>query len=97
MTIARHYTMIAAPGKGEQLLGALQDLQRALVGINGFEGAELMRDTEDENRFVFIEKWTSVEAHKQGGEQLPKDAFAPVMGALGAKPEGAYLACIVSE
>ena len=97
MTIARHYKMIAAPEKGEELLAALNALKRALADIAGFEGADLMRDVEDGNRFTFIERWTSIEAHKQGGKQLPKEALAPVMDALGATPEGVYLAYIASE
>lgn len=91
MTIARHYRMDAAEGKAEALLSALTALAAALKAIPGFEGADLLRDVDQPNRFVFIEKWTSVQAHKDGGALLPKEALAPLMAALAGRPEAAYL------
>jgi heme oxygenase (mycobilin-producing) len=94
MTIARHYVMTAAEGKETALREALAVLADVVRALPGSEGVELMRDTAQSGRFIFIEKWTSVEAHKEGGKQVPKDAFSPVMGALAAPPEGAYLDCL---
>lgn len=91
MTIARAYKMIAAEGKGDALLAALEGLADALKDIAGFQGADLMRDVEKPEHFMFIEKWASVQAHKDGGPSLPKEALAPVMGALAGAPDGAYL------
>ena len=91
MTVARHYKMTAAEGKGEALVDALRALSAALKSIPGYEGSDLIRGLDDGNHFVFIEKWTSVEAHKAGGSLLPKDILGGLMGNLAAPPEAAYL------
>jgi heme-degrading monooxygenase HmoA len=91
MTIARHYLMHAAEGKDATLETALAGLADVVRALPGSEGVELLRDLGNERRFVFIEKWESVEAHKAGGPLVPKDVFAPVMAALDGPPEGAYL------
>jgi heme-degrading monooxygenase HmoA len=91
MTVARHYRMTAAEGKGEALVGALRALAAALKSIPGYEGSDLIRGVEDANQFVFIEKWASVEAHKAGGPLLPKEVLGGLMGNLAGPPEGAYL------
>ena len=91
MTIARHYLMHAAEGQDAQLETALGELADAVRAVPGSEGVELLRDLGNERRFVFIEKWASVEAHKAAGSHLPKEALAPLMAALDGPPEGAYL------
>jgi quinol monooxygenase YgiN len=91
MTIARHYTMSAAENKADQLISVLGDLTAALKGIAGFEGAELIRDVDNPNRFVFIEKWESVAAHKAGGPHLPKSVLSSMGEVMAGRPEGAYL------
>lgn len=90
MSVARHYVMRAAEGKEADLLSALTGLVGSLVKISGFEGADLLRDVDKSDRFIFIEKWSSVEAHKEGGSVLPKEALAPLMASLAGRPEGAY-------
>jgi quinol monooxygenase YgiN len=91
MTIARQYLMHAAEGKDamlETVLGTLADAVRARPGS---EGVELLRDLGNERRFVFIEKWDSIEAHKAAASALPKELVGLVMGALDGPPDGAYL------
>jgi quinol monooxygenase YgiN len=91
MTVARHYVMIAAEGKESDLLAALDGLADAVRPLPGCEGVDLMQDGDAPTRFVFIEKWASIGAHKEAGALLPKSALAPVMGALAGPPEGGYL------
>jgi quinol monooxygenase YgiN len=91
MTIARHYLMHAAEGRDAELETALGRLADAVRKLPGSEGVELLRDLGNERRFVFIEKWASVEAHKGAGALLAKEDFAPMMAALDGPPEGAYL------
>lgn len=91
MTVARHYVMTAASGQEEVLGAALRELAAAVRLTAGCEGCELLQDTEQPARYVFIEKWASIEAHKAGGASLPKEAFKPVMAALAGPPEGTYL------
>lgn len=91
MTVARHYVMHAAEGKDAQLETALRDLADKVRPIPGCEGVELMRDIGNERRFIFIEKWESVDAHKGAGAHLPKETLAPVMATLDGPPDGGYL------
>lgn len=92
MTIIRHYTMIAAEGQADTLLAALRALAAAVAGIDGSEGIDLLRDIDAPDRFVFVERWVSVEAHRAGAGALSRDLIAAVMAPLAAPLEGAYLA-----
>lgn len=91
MTIARHYVMTAAEGQDGALDTALRNLADVVRAISGCEGVEMLRDARNASRFVFIEKWESIDAHKAGAKEVPKEAFGPMMAALGASPEGSYL------
>ena len=90
MTVARHYVMNAGEGKDAALETALGALADAVRKVDGCEGVELLRDLGNERRFIFIEKWASIEAHKEGGKTLDKGLFAPMMAALDGPPDGAY-------
>lgn len=91
MTIARHYVMHAAAGKDATLETALRALADKVRPLPGCEGVELLRDIGSELRFIFIEKWASVEAHKEAGKLLPKEAIDALGAALDGPPEGSYL------
>lgn len=91
MTVARHYIMTAKEGGSAQLETALSGLADAVRALPGSEGVELLRDAGNEHRFVFIEKWETIDAHKGAGSLLGKEALAPVMGAIDGPPEGCYL------
>lgn len=96
MTTARFYIMHAADGKDGALETALRALADAVRPLPGCEGVELLRDSGNEHRFFFIEKWASIEAHKEGGKALGKEALAPVMAALEGPPDGSYLDYLVT-
>jgi len=91
MTIARHYILLATQGRDDALSEALADLGGKVRRLKGCEGVELMRDIDTPGRFVFIERWASVKAHRAGGRVLGKEAFAPVSACLIGPPEGCYL------
>lgn len=91
MSIARYYRMNAATGQEDVLGQALQELAVAVRAVAGCEGCELLRGSDQPGTYIFIEKWTSIEAHKAGGASLPKDIFKPVMAALAGSPEAMYL------
>ena len=91
MTVARHYVMHAAQGHDATLETALRTLAAAVRPLPGCEGVELMRDIGNELRFMFIEKWASVDAHKDAGALLPKEVLAPLGQLLDGPPDGAYL------
>ena len=90
MTTARHYFATAKPGTAdvmEQELGKLADIVRALPGSLGFE---LARDLDNDHRFLFIEKWESVDAHKAAGAHIPREAFATLAATFAGPLEGSY-------
>jgi heme oxygenase (mycobilin-producing) len=90
MSVARIYRMIAAPEKGDDLARALVALVPVVSVLPGCSGAEVLRDTADPLRFLFIEKWDSIDAHKAGASALPKGSLDGVMAALASPPEGSY-------
>ncbi|WP_176591187.1 putative quinol monooxygenase [Sphingobium sp. EM0848] len=90
MTVARHYIMHAKEGMDAELETALRAVADAVRPLPGCEGVEMLRDLGNERRFVFIEKWADIDAHKAAGAVLDKGLFAPMMAALDGPPDGAY-------
>ncbi|HET6733383.1 putative quinol monooxygenase [Mycobacterium sp.] len=91
MTVARHYIVYAAEGRTDELDTALRNLADAVRAVAGCHGVDVMRDLEDERRYVFIEKWESVEVYKASLAKLPNEVVAPMMAALDGPPQAAYL------
>lgn len=69
----------------------IRNLSEALRTILDLEGTELLRDHGNAARFIFIEKWEAIAAHKNSSEYLPTNCFARIMGALEGKPNKTYL------
>ena len=90
MAVARIYMMSCAPGRDEELLGALEALADALKETDGLQSVSVLRDVEQADDFVLVEKWASVQAHKSSGKSVPKQALARVMAALTDKPRGRF-------
>lgn len=88
MTVIRHYLMTAAEGRADELRGTLRALAGAVEAIAGCEGTETMHDVDRPGRFLFIERWTSIEAHKAGGANLPKPLLEALVAPLVGRPEG---------
>jgi quinol monooxygenase YgiN len=91
VSVARHYVMLAGEGKAEALAAALEALAQAVRALPGCLSVEGLVDVDQAERFIFIERWESLEAHKSAGALLPKALMAPVMASLAQKPEGSYL------
>jgi quinol monooxygenase YgiN len=91
MTIARHYAMVAAEGRQEALKAALARLATAVGRLAGCEGVELSQDLDAPESFIFVERWTSVDAHKAAGSTLGREILGEVMAALAEPPKGRYL------
>jgi heme oxygenase (mycobilin-producing) len=87
----KYYSMIAREGQGAALHAALDALAEKIRLIAGCDGTELLEDAAKPGRFVFLERWTSVEAHMEGSQQLGKEAFAPLMAVVAQPPESASL------
>ncbi|KEQ54963.1 putative quinol monooxygenase [Sphingobium chlorophenolicum] len=91
MTVARHYIMHAKEGMDAALETALRTLADAVRPVPGCEGVELLRDIGNERRFVLIEQWVDIDAHKAAAGSLDKGVLAPMMAALDGPPDGIYL------
>ena len=91
MTVARFYIMQAAEGKDAALEAGLYALADAVRALPECEGVELLRDSGNERRFFFIEKWASIDAHKESSKLLSEEAIGPIMAALDGPPDGSYL------
>jgi len=88
VAVARIYRMSCAPGRREELRGALEALAGALGEIEGLQSVSVLRDVEQPDDFVFVEKWTSVQVQESSGKSVHKQAVARVMAALADKPCG---------
>lgn len=90
MTVARLYIMHARQDHDGALEAALSKLADGVRTIKDCEGVELLRDSGNEHRFIFIEKWVSEEAHGSALSSLPEGVLEPVMAALDGPPDGSY-------
>jgi quinol monooxygenase YgiN len=91
MTYVRYYRMTARDGQGTALRAALETLLAKVEPLAGCQGVELLNDADKADIYVLLERWTSGEAHKEGGRMLGKEAFAPIMAVLSSPPESASL------
>jgi len=83
MTLVHTYDLTSHPGQEDALGGALDELSQAVKSIPGSQGAMVLRDRKDTNRFLFLEFWEDEASRKAAGSQLPKDVMGKIMGAVG--------------
>ena len=94
MAVLRYYDMTAIEGRQQELRAALVALAEKIRPCAGSEGVELYEDLDAPARFVFVERWRSMEDHKAAGKALGRTAFQPVLAVLSQPPEGRYLSPI---
>lgn len=83
MAIVHSYDMTARDGQEAALGEALTALAEATKTIAGSQGAMVLHDRKEAQRFLFLEFWDSPESRKAAGAQLPKDVMARIMAAAG--------------
>ena len=83
MALVHSYVMIARHGGEDALAEALAALGEAVKGISGSQGAMVLRDRKEAQKFLFLEFWDSEDSRKAAGSQLPRDVMGRIMGALG--------------
>ena len=65
MTVARVYYMYAKDGMADELeQGLCKLVDLVMDNLEGCRGVEVRRDIETAGRFMFVEHWDSIEAHK---------------------------------
>jgi len=83
MALVHSYTMIAKPGSEGALSQALEALAAAVKGIAGSQGAMVLQDRKEAQKFIFLEFWDGEDSRKAAGSHLPKEVMGQIMAALG--------------
>jgi quinol monooxygenase YgiN len=83
MALVHSYDLTARPGSEEALGQALEALGEAARKIAGSQGAMVLRDRKETNRYLFLEFWEDEASRKAAGSQLPKDVMNALMAAVG--------------
>lgn len=82
VALVHSYDLTAGKGSEEALGSALEALAEAVKGIAGSQGAMVLRDRKERNRFLFLEFWTDEDSRKAAGSQLPKAVMGQIMGSV---------------
>ena len=80
----------AAPDLAEELHAFLGSLVPYITASDGCLTCEVLRHTEQQDTFVVIERWESVEAHRTSVESFPKEEMEAAMRLIGAPPKAGY-------
>jgi quinol monooxygenase YgiN len=83
MALVHSYAMIAREGSEAALAEALEALAAAVTHIAGSQGAMVLRDRKEAQKFLFLEFWDGEASRKAAGAHLPKDVMGRIMAALG--------------
>ena len=90
MSITRIYEIGAAEGKAEELYDFLKSLVPHITSSDGCSSCEVLRNNDDRDNFVFIEKWESIEHHKKSAENFPKEKLKSAKHLFGKPPKSSY-------
>ena len=91
MPFTRLYQLKSRRQEGDALEAALKRLAGRVISIPGCQGVELMRDSQNHDHFVFVERWTSSALHNSGAQILGPDALCDVEALLSEPPVGCSL------
>lgn len=83
MALVHSYVMTARDGSENALAEALAALGQAVQGIAGSQGAMVLRDRKEAQKFLFLEFWDNEDSRKAAGPQLPKEVMGRIMAAVG--------------
>ncbi len=90
MSITRINQFQAAEGKSEELFAFLKSLIPYISSSEGCLSCEVLQSQDNQDEFVVLEKWASVESHKKSIEGYPKEEMQSAMVLFGAPPKGAF-------
>jgi quinol monooxygenase YgiN len=83
MALVHSYQMIAKQGSESALSEALEALATAVKAIAGSQGAMVLQDRKEAQKFLFLEFWENEESRKAAGSQLPRDVMGRIMASIG--------------
>jgi len=90
MSITRINNFTAAENKESELFAFLQSLTSYITSSTGCLSYEVLQNSEDKSNFAVIEKWDSIDSHKQSVANFPQEEMMAVMPLLGGAPSGNY-------
>lgn len=83
MGLVHSYQMTARAGSEAALAAALEALAEAVKGIAGSQGAMVLQDRKEAQKFLLLEFWDGAESRQAAGSQLPKEVMGQIMAAVG--------------
>lgn len=92
MSVTRLNEFQAKPGQESALRDFLSALVPTIGRASGCRSCQLLAAMSTPGRFVVLEVWDSVEAHKQAANAIPASEIQRVMAMLAAPPKGEYFA-----
>ena len=90
MSIIRVNEFLSADGKSDELHNFLKSLIPYISNSKGCTSCEVLKQKDADNHFIVIERWESIECHKQSIANFPKEEMLSVMSIFGAPPKGNY-------
>lgn len=88
-TITRVNHFSAATEKAAELQTFLSSLVPYITSCSGNIMCEVLRQHDNEDKFVVIEKWQDVESHQQSLASFPAEDMQAAMALFGQPPSGA--------
>ncbi len=92
MSITRISEFQAKDGQAQGLREFLNSIVPTIEASEGCLSCRLLQDQDDERRFVVIELWDSIEAHKASVKEIPPEQLEQIMQLLASPPQGRYYA-----
>lgn len=86
MPYIRIYELSAKEGCEDDMWRAISSLARAVSGLHGCIGVEMVADEKVATSLRFIERWSDREQWEHSKALLPKDLLTPIMDAATAMP-----------
>ena len=80
----------AAEGKAEELYQFLLSLTEYITNSEGCELYQVLRQSDNNNALVVIEKWQSTALHQQSILDYPKENMQAAMNLFAEPPSGNY-------
>lgn len=90
MSITRINHFQAAAGKADELFTFLKSLEPYITSSQGCTYCEVLKSDDKSDQFVVIEKWASIEAHKNSIDNFPKDQMQAAMTLFAKPPESGF-------
>jgi len=90
MSVVRINNFAAKAGQAERLGKFLLSVVPLIEQAEGCQSCMLLHSHDDENVFVMIEVWASVDAHRASVKQIPPEKILAAMTMLAAPPSGEY-------